>query len=221
MTRDQVRFLVSGVLFGFLVGYLVAFGVHQSHVKDEAAPVPAAGNMGMSDANAPRPSGGMPGGPAAGGAGGGSEETMTRVFAEIQGLKDAIQKNPKDVGALVRLANFYQDAGKFEPAIDYYRQALALTPDDVNARTDLGICLRELGKTDEALAEFQRSVTIDPKHWQTWLNIGVVNLFDKNDPETAASAFGRLEEINPSFQDLPALKEAVRKARAQGGRKAS
>lgn len=212
MNRDHVRFLVSGILFGFLLGYLVAYGLYEPRVKREADPVPAAGNLGMS----PPPAGGMPAGAPSGPGGDGGQQMMERVIQEIGALKAAVQQNPKNADALLRLANMFQDAGKYEEAVQYYRQVLALRPNDVNPRTDMGICLRESGKVDEALAEFRKSVEIDPKHWQTWLNLGVVSLFDKNDPETAASAFGRLEELNPGFRDLPALKEAVRQAKKPG-----
>ncbi|HZM71694.1 MAG TPA: tetratricopeptide repeat protein [Candidatus Cryosericum sp.] len=211
MNRDHVRFLVSGILFGFLLGYIVAYGLHEPRVKHEADPVPAAGNLGMA---APPTGGAPPGAPAD--AGGGGQAMMERVFQEVGALKAAIEKNPQDTDAMLRLANLYQDAGKFDDAIAYYRRILALRPDDVNPRTDMGICLRESGHVDEALAEFRKSLEIDPRHWQTWLNVGVVSLFDRNDAETAAAAFARVEELNPGYRDLPALKEAVRKAARPG-----
>jgi cytochrome c-type biogenesis protein CcmH/NrfG len=77
----------------------------------------------------------------------------------------------------------------------------------------MGICLRELGRPDEAIQEFRNSLQTDPKHWQSWLNLGIVSLYDKHDAATAASAFGKVEELNPSFEGLPQLKEAVRQAR--------
>jgi len=226
MTREQWRFLVSGVLFGFLVGYVVAWGAFVPRVKSEAAPVPEAGNLGMTGAvigpgpgpgpGAGADSGGAPegGSPGEGGAVGGERGAlMARVLQEISALKQALEKNPRDVRALVRLGNFYQDAGKFDQAIEYYGRALAEDPKQVDARTDRGICLRELGKPDEAIAEFRRSLEIDPRHWQTWLNLGIVSLFDKNDPETAASAFGKVEELHPDYPGLAALKDEVRRAR--------
>ena len=212
MNKDQARFLVSGILFGFLVGYIVAYALHEPRVKHEADPVPAAGNLGMSQA----PMGVAPQGGGATGAG--DEQVMARVFEEISALKAAIEKDPKNGDALVRLANFFQDAGKFDQAIEYYRRALEIRPTDVNARTDLGICLRESGRIDEAIKEFRASLDINPNHWQTWLNLGVVSLFDRNDVETAATAFGKLEELNPAFKDLPALKDALRKARENPAR---
>jgi len=208
MNRDQVRFLVSGILFGFLVGYIIAYAVHEPRVKLTAAPVPAAGNLGMTPGVA---SGGGPGGPARGSPGG--DAMMERVFEEIAGLKQAIDRDPDDTRSVVRLANLYHDSGKWAEAIDLYARALEREPKDVNARTDMGICLRELGRIDEAIQQFRASLSHEPGHWQTWLNLGIVSLFDKNDAETAAAAFARLEEFNPAFPDLPLLKEAVRKAR--------
>ena len=212
MNKDHARFLVSGILFGFLVGYLVAYGIHEPRVKTIADPVPEAGNSGM--ASGPPMGGGMPPSGAAPAGGPPQNEVMEKVFAKVGALKDAIQKNPRDVAALTQLANFYQDAGKFDQAVGYYHKALEISPNDVNPRTDMGICLREMGQPDEAIKEFRRSIAIDPKHWQTWLNLGIVSLYDKHDPATAASAFGKVEELNPSYPDLAMLKDEVRKARA-------
>ncbi|HZN04597.1 MAG TPA: tetratricopeptide repeat protein [Candidatus Polarisedimenticolia bacterium] len=220
MTREQWRFLVSGILFGFLVGYVVAWGVAVPRVKHEAAPVPEAGNLGMTGAvigpgaGSGNSGGGEAGTEAQGQEGGaGREELMARVFQEIASLREALEKNPRDVQALVRLANFYQDAGKYDQAIEYYRRALAEDGKLVDARTDLGICLREMGRPDDAIAEFRRSLDTDPRHWQTWLNLGIVSLFDKHDLETAAAAFGKVEELHPEYPGLAELKEEVRRAR--------
>src|SRR5262245_52040299 len=216
MNRDHVRFLVSGILLGFLVGYIVAYGVHEPRVKMIADRPPEAGNLGMTSA-AIGPAGGVPAGspPAAGAqaAGPGGQEQMTLVFEKIAALRAAIEKNPRDTDALTQLGNMFQDVSKFQEAIGYYKSVLEVNPKDVDVRTDMGICLRETGHPDEALAEFRKSVGIAPDHWQTWLNIAIVSLFDKGDAETAATALGKVESLNPSYQGLPSLKEAVRKAR--------
>lgn len=207
MNREQLRFLATGLMFGFLLGYIVAYAVYEPGVVQRAAPIPPAGNMGMS---------GPP--PAAGGGGGlpsgqGGEQMMNRVFEEMAALKKVIEQDPDDAPAIVRLANLYHDAAMYEQAVDYYGRSLEVDPSNVNARTDMGSCMRELGRSDDAISEFRRSLEIEPRHWQSWLNLGVVSLFDKNDIETASEAFAMLEEINPSFHDLPQLKEAVQKAR--------
>jgi hypothetical protein len=213
MNKDQLQFLLSGILFGFLVGYIIAYAVHEPRVVQQAAPVPAAGNMGMGQ-SVPQPAGDAAPTNAGGGPGGGSEQAMARVFEEITALKAAIEKDPKDVRALLRLANMYHDARKFDQAVDFYKKSLAISPQDVDARTDMGICLYEQGMADEAIAQFRTSLQYGPDHWQTWLNLGIVSLSGKNDLKTASEAFARVEQLNPGFKDLPVLKEALKKAAA-------
>ena len=211
MNREQLRFLASGILFGFLVGYVIAYAVHEPRVKQVAAPVPAAGNLGMSQVVASPPPGGAG---AQAGLGAPGEELMERVFQEIAALKEAIAQDPANTDAVLRLANLFHDSGKWKEAIELYETVVEARPQDVNARTDMAICLREQGRIDEAIAQFHQSLAVDPHHWQTWLNLGIVSLFDKNDVATASEAFDQLEKFNPDFPDLPQLKEAVRKAAA-------
>lgn len=212
MNRDQLRFLASGILFGFLVGYIIAYAVHEPRVKQTAAPVPAAGNLGMgSVVGAQPPQAGATGPPGGGGQG---EAVMDRLSEEVAALKAALEQNPANLPALVRLANLNHDSGKFAEAVELYARALQVRPEDVNVRTDMAICLRELGRIDDALAEFRVSLTHDPGHWQTWLNLGIVSLFDRQDVATAAEAFAQVEKLNPGYQDLPRLQEAVRQAGA-------
>jgi len=214
MNKDQLQFLLSGILFGFLVGYIIAYAVHEPQVVQQAAPVPAAGNMGMGQSVPPAAGGAAAGESGDGGMEGGGDQMMARVFEEITALKAAIEKDPKDVRAVMRLANMYHDSRKFDQAVDLYRQALAITPQDVDARTDMGICLYEMGMADEAIAQFRTSLQYGPRHWQTWLNLGIVSLSGKNDVKTATEAFAKVEEINPGFKDLPMLKDALKRAGA-------
>lgn len=213
MNKDQLQFLVSGILFGFLVGYIIAYAVHEPRVVQQAAPVPAAGNMGMGQ-SVPQPAGDAAGTDSGAAPGGGNEQMMARVFEEITALKAAIEKDPKDVRPVLRLANMYHDARKFDQAVDYYKKALAITPQDVDARTDMGICLYEMGMSDDAIAQFRTSLQYGPDHWQTWLNLGIVSLSGKNDLKTATEAFAKVEVLNPGFKDLPMLKDALKKASA-------
>lgn len=218
MNKDQLQFLVSGVLFGFLLGFLIAHAVYEPRVVETAAPVPAAGNLGMSGGvggASPAPS--EPPSEGAGPAQG--EQMMARVFEEITALKSAVEKDPKDTRSLVRLANMYHDSGKYDQAIGYYKRVLEVEPSNVDARTDMGICLREMGKPDEAIAQFRTSLSYSPRHWQTWLNLGIVALFDRRDVAAAGEAFAKVEEYNPTFKDLPLLKEALKKAGAEPPRK--
>src|SRR3989338_3034916 len=80
MNKDQLQFLVSGILFGFLVGYIIAYAVHEPQVVQHAAPVPAAGNMGMGQSVPPAAGGAAAGEPGGGGRGGGDDQMRGRGF---------------------------------------------------------------------------------------------------------------------------------------------
>src|SRR5262245_51159905 len=95
VNKDHARFLLSGILFGFLVGYVVAYGIYEPRVKEVADAPPEAGNLGMTGAAiGPAGGGGMPGG-APGGAPAG-DNTMAMVLQQIGELKERLQKDPKD-----------------------------------------------------------------------------------------------------------------------------
>ena len=106
-----MAFLFGGLAFGFLLG----FGLFRSI---ETRP----GQIATPAASSEIPS---PMGPAAptqtpGGA--------APMIAEINALKERVQSNPKDAQAWTRLANLYQDAGMFQPAIEFYQRAIELAP---------------------------------------------------------------------------------------------
>ena len=105
VNKDHVRFLISGILFGFLVGYIVAYGIYEPRVKEVADAPPEAGNLGMTGASI-GPSGGGGGMAPAGDPQGGppaGDATMAMVLKEISDLKQRLEKDPKDVDALTHL----------------------------------------------------------------------------------------------------------------------
>jgi Tetratricopeptide repeat len=77
--------------------------------------------------------GGTPGGPPA------------PVMAEVQSLRARIARNPKDLSALVTLANMEFDGRFFDRAIPLYQRALALDPKNPDVRTDYATALHETG----------------------------------------------------------------------------
>ena len=204
MKKDHLAFLLAGLAFGFLLG----FGFFRALASRP-------GNEGASRGAETIP---QPAGPAApmttpmGGApqaaGGGAP-----MMAEINALKERVQKDPKDAGAWVRLANLYQDSGMFEPAIEFYQRALAIVPDDANVLTDMGICYQEIQRFDEALAALRRAQASHPEHWQSLYNIVVVAGLRTGRFEEADAAMKRLQEINPDAPQLAELRGALANAR--------
>ena len=142
---------------------------------------------------------------------------MAQVQQELAALRQALDQDPNNVMALVRMGNMHMDASMYDKAADYYRRALEVDPNNPDVRTDMGACLREMGKPQEALAEFEKSLSQDPNHWKSWFNIAIVNLYDLGDYEKADAAFRKVVELNPGALDMNAVEAEIEKVKAQKG----
>src|SRR3954468_4013439 len=118
MTRDNIVFACFGLLLGLVIGSMV--------IGPKLADSKLRGKQPAAVAAAPAAtaSGGSP---------------MGAVFQQINTLKQAIERDPNNAGALAQLGTMYIDAGKFPQAIEYFERALKVR-DDPQLRTDLGIC---------------------------------------------------------------------------------
>jgi hypothetical protein len=96
------------------------------------------------------------------------------VMAQIQELRGRLERNPKDLAALVGLGNMEFDARKFDKADGYYRRALALDPSSPDVRTDDAVALHQSGHDIEALAQLDRVLAERPKFPNAVFNRGVV-----------------------------------------------
>ncbi len=89
-----------------------------------------------------------------------------------------------------------------------------ITPKDVNASTDLGIAYYYMNQPDKALAQFDRSLAIDPSHGKTFLNIGIVRAFAKQDLNGATDAWQKVLEVAPNTEEARAARQALDGVRA-------
>lgn len=192
MTRDNVLFLVIGVLAGFLGGYML----QESMAAVQPARLAAAPDAGFHGV------GGVPAVP--------GTDPNVAASAEIERLRVALEANPNDVPALLALANLNFDIQRWDRARELYTRYLALRPDDADAITDLGICQRAAGEFQEALDSFARAQALAPDHWQSLYNEVVVRAFDLGDQASALAVLERLEAMAPGNPDIQRLATEVR-----------
>lgn len=95
-------------------------------------------------------------------------DKATQAFEHVLGI------DPKDLDGLRGLANVAYDRQDRTKAIEYYGRYLALKPDDPEVRTDLGTMLFESGDKGRAMIEYQRVVEKNPKFFQAWFNMAVL-----------------------------------------------
>jgi hypothetical protein len=169
----RVGFGTTGSAFG-------PSGVHEqgdARIAATAAPmvtdppgtftVPQTGTGPAQDTNA------LPGASTGGGsaAAGGPPAPVLQALTELRGR---LARNPKDLAALVQLADMEFDSRHFDKAIDYYRRALALDPTNPDVRTDDAAALHESGHDIDALAQLDTVLKERPDFHAALFDRGIV-----------------------------------------------
>lgn len=185
---------LAGMLFGIIVGYLIA--TQQGVSASASAPVPTAVAT-----TAPAPAAN---GPAI------NEQ-------ELQAYRDILKNDPKNARAATELGNRLYDAGRYTEAITYYRQALANDPKNIAVSTDLATAIWYSGDADAAIAQFQQSLAIDPTHAQTLFNMGIVKSQGKHDAKGAVEAWEKLLASNPGYHEAERVRRMLSDAKAKAG----
>jgi tetratricopeptide (TPR) repeat protein len=188
MKRESVVFLISGTVFGLLIGWIIG--------SQQAGPGPATAPAAAS----------APAAPAAGQQAATPPPLDSQRAAELEKTANA---DPKNAAVRVELANLYFNAERFDRAVPWYEAALKLNPKDVNASTDLGVCYYYTQQDDKALAQFERSLAIDPSHVKTLFNQGIVRAFGKQDIDGATKSWQRVIAIAPDSEEGKKAKQIL------------
>jgi len=137
----------------------------------------------------------------------------SNVMAIIQQARERVNKNPKDVQALIFLANANYDVQRYQEAEGLYRRALELDPENVQVRTDLSTALYRLGRPKEAVEELQRALAIDYHHETALYNLGMIKLVAFDDREGAITAWTQLKEATKDPQLVAKLDQMITQVR--------
>lgn len=102
----------------------------------------------------------------------------------------------RKVKDLVNRGNEFFYQGKFEEAIRFYDEALALKPDYSEALFNKGTALCEQGKLKEAISLFDKVLEINPQDWEALHNKGnaLLNLYCFKE---SLECYNKALEINP------------------------
>ena len=117
---------------------------------------------------------------------------------DIMAFKARLDKNPKDVEALISLGNANMMISRFDAAQDLYARALAITPKDLDVRTNLAIAYKYGGKPEQALTELKKNLEYDPKHDSTMYNLGFLYYYDRKDSAAALDIWKRWLALYPN-----------------------
>ena len=133
---------------------------------------------------------------------------MQAFSQEAESLQKAVEENPKNDQALLRLADLYHDSRQFARAIIMYDRYLEINPSNPDARVDLGISYFEMGLMDStnreqyfttAKDEMKKALTYAPKHQLAYYNLGMVSLHSAG-IEEANEWFGKCAAIDSTSE---------------------
>lgn len=141
---------------------------------------------------------------------------LAEMNLKIKTLKEIVEKDPKNLPALVELGNLYFDSGQPKEAIEAYSRYLAIKPDNPDLRTDMGIMYRALGDFDRAIEEFKKAAQSDPKHINSRYNIGIVLLHDKNDIQGAIKAWEEYLKVDSKSEKAQRVRSQIEKMKKMG-----
>ncbi len=94
-----------------------------------------------------------------------AEDQYTGGFKEnaIENYKKALNKNPKHLGSLKRLAEIYNLQGKYSDAVLYIEKALKIKPNYPGLNDTAGVIYRNLGNEEKAKMYFQKACDLGVK----------------------------------------------------------
>lgn len=134
---------------------------------------------------------------------------------EINSLKRAVEKNPRDLGALISLGNLLMDSDRNAEAIDAYSKALEIDPNNQNVRVDMGVCYRRTGQSDVAVKTIKKAIEMQPDHAMAHMNLGVILYDDFQLYPEAINEFETYLRLSPNAENAPAIRELVQNLKAQ------
>jgi tetratricopeptide (TPR) repeat protein len=193
MKGESIAFGVAGILFGLIAGWIIGTQYEPTGETPVTAAAPAAANT----ANQPPP----------------LDEAKVTAFRSVA------EREPTNAAPRAQLGDLYFSAERFDEAVKWYEEALKLSANDVRVSTQLGMAYYYTNQIDRALQQLDRSAKIDPKHAETWLNIGFVRAFGKQDLPGAEQAWQQVVKIapeGPEGQAATRALESLRSAHAGG-----
>ncbi|HLL74688.1 MAG TPA: tetratricopeptide repeat protein [Pyrinomonadaceae bacterium] len=150
---------------------------------------------------------------------------QSAVLADaVRLLKRAHEADPGNYDLLLLIGNSYltlglaRDPQNFNEARGYYVKALEARPGDVNAHTLLGMTYFYGRPPDpeSAAREYRKALAADPRHEMALQNLAS-SLITTGAFAEAARRIEELQQVNPSNQSIPKLREELAAARGGNG----
>jgi cytochrome c-type biogenesis protein CcmH/NrfG len=175
--KKKIAFLAIGIAFvlGFLTGSIVSILKREKGIESS-----------MTDLMTQRPVA--------------RGQISIELMEKIEDLKETVQKDPKDLGAWLKLGDIYLDYNRYRQAIDAYAHYLSIKPEDSDIRTKMGVMLRGVEDFDGAIEAFRKAAQINPRHVESRFQLGALFLKEKKDVNGAIKAWEDYLQVAPNSE---------------------
>ena len=109
-----------------------------------------------------------------------------------------LRQDPQHFGALFGLGLLTIRAGRFELAVAYLRNAVAVNPHSANSYMNLAGALAGLGRFDDAIHAYQQVARLDPDNAVALNNLGTL-FASRQQMGEAECCFRRAVELKPDY----------------------
>jgi tetratricopeptide (TPR) repeat protein len=188
MTRDNLLFVIIGILLGFIGGYLLAANISQREAAMRSGPGTAASQ------NLP------PNHPQVG-----ADQTADngqQMLASVQTAMKQARENPNDFDAQVTAAKMQYQIQRYDQAIEYLLAANKVKPTNWDVLAMLGVANLDAGHFDAAEKWYRAALQQKPNDMPTLDGLCAV-LLSAGKAKEAEDAINKLAKIDPTNQDLP------------------
>ena len=141
------------------------------------------------------------------------EQMRHMADKQAESLLSQLKSDPANPALLASVGNIYYDTQQFPIAIDYYQQSLHAKPEDASVRTDMATAYWYLGNADTAIVEFNRALAYEPNKPNALFNLGIVEWQGKMNVAGALSAWQKLLDTNPNYENKAKLLELMAQVR--------
>ena len=121
--------------------------------------------------------------------------------SEVSDKKPAIGKKD-EANQMIIKGNQSFSAQRYDEAITFYKQALALDPESIDIKYNLGVAFGKKGMLDDSIATYEQVIAINPRHAQAHNNLGITYV-KKGMAEKAHSEYEKAVSADPNL--APAL----------------
>ena len=193
MKNKHLAFGIVGILIGFVTGFFLHKALRYDALEGQLHQSQTTTSTGSE----------LP-----------QDHPTSQVVEKLRSMQEEVQAHPGNYELRIILGNAYYDMSRFDSAIRWYEEALALNAENANVTTDLGTAYFYTGQPDRAIELFRRSLKLEKDHPQTLQNLGWVQ-FTSERIEEAILAWERLIASHPNYQHIESIKKHLDTAHAR------